>query len=114
LFYAFSRRLSHARASSFSRAPLCWQLAPAAATSSYAYYKPKTTELFGKPLLLCHPKATSPRELYLAVARAVSPTAGAVPPHAFRLFVAKVRTRAALALSLERPRWGYFLRIEIK
>jgi len=55
-----------------------------------AYYKPKTTELFGSPLLLCHPKTTSTKALYEAVARAVSPKEGAIRPEAFSLFVAKV------------------------
>jgi len=68
------------------------QIAAPAAAPLYAsaYYKPKTTELFGSPLLLCHPKTTSTKALYEAVARAVSPKEGAIRPDAFSLFVAKV------------------------
>ena len=69
--------------------PQIANLAPAPANTS-VYYKHKTTELFGSPLLLCHPKSTSPQALYESIARAVSPKEGAISPQAFKLFVAKV------------------------
>jgi hypothetical protein len=50
-------------------------------TTSYGYTR-TSKELFGAPLLFCHPKATTPQALYDAVASRLSPDAGADDPTA--------------------------------
>mmetsp|Transcript_16127 Transcript_16127/g.37390 ORF Transcript_16127/g.37390 Transcript_16127/m.37390 type:complete len:884 (-) Transcript_16127:291-2942(-) len=84
------------------------RLDTATTPSTYYYsssYARKNKTLFGAPLLLSHPKETTPKALYEAVARAISPplssdpaesqskeTGGGVSqvcPSVFKLFVAK-------------------------
>ena len=60
---------------------------------SYGYLR-SGKELYGDPLLLTHPKATSPKQLYAAIAKLLSPDTApgeepAVQPAHFKLYVAK-------------------------